>query len=267
MQKWKKYNRAIVPDFPPHLEVEDSFKNINARLQNSGMFFARWTSKFDYKKETEFWYVINDRKLELNDYSRNTRSKIRRGLRRCKVVLVEKDEIKQYGFESYSKSFLQYGTYILPKNINNFRKEIDMLDNAWHFWAIYNSDGKMIGYSQNRVLDDYCDYSTIKFHPEYLKLYPSFALFYTMNRYYLNDNKFKYVNDGARSIYHETNIQDFLMQKFKFRKAYCKLHIIYSMKIKFLISIIYPFRFLLQHFKIRQLNTLIIQEKIRRSYE
>ena len=191
MQKWKTYNRAIVPDFPPHLEVKDSINDIRVRLESSGMFFARWTSKFDCPIETEFWYVINDKKLELNDYSRNTRSKIRRGLKRCKVLLVDKNEIKEYGFESYSKAFLRYRTHLLPKNINDFRKEIDSLDEGWHFWAIYNSKDKMIGYSQNRVFDDYCDYSTIKFHPEYLNLYPSFALFYTMNHYYLNDNNFK----------------------------------------------------------------------------
>ena len=71
-----------------------------------------------------------------------------------------------------------------------------------------------------------------------------------MNDYYLNEKKFIYINDGARSISHETNIQDFLIQKFKFRKAYCKLHIIYSQKVKLLLLMIYPFRSLVQYLKI-----------------
>ena len=33
-----------------------------------------------------------------------------------------------------------------------------------------------------------------------------------MNRYYLNEQKFKYVNDGAKSMSHDTNIQTFLTQ-------------------------------------------------------
>ena len=55
----------------------------------------------------------------------------------------------------------------------------------------------MIGYSQNKIINNYCDYSTIKFHPNYLKFYLSYVkLFYTMNQYYLNEREFKYVNDG-----------------------------------------------------------------------
>ena len=234
------------------------------------MYFARWTSDFDCQVETKFWYVINDKKLDITDYSKNTRSKIRRGLKRCKVILVEKTEIKKHGFECYIQAFRSYRTHMLPKNIQDFTKEIDMLDETWHFWGIYNSDGKMIGYSQNKVFNNYCDYSTIKFHPEYLKLYPSFALFYTMNQYYLNENNFQYVNDGSRSISHDTNIQAFLMSKFKFRKAYCKLHIIYSKPVKILVKILFPFSRVLRCFDygpLVKINILLYQESIRRSYE
>ena len=128
----------------------------------------------------------------------------------------------------------------------------------------------MIGYCQNKITNSTCDYSTIKFHPDYLNLYPSYALFYTMNRYYLNEKGFKYVNDGARSISHETNIQSFLIQKFKFRKAYCKLNIMYSPKIQFILSIIYPFKSIISLFKFGpfiKINILITQEKIRKNYE
>ena len=39
-----------------------------------------------------------------------------------------------------------------------------------------------------------------KFHPKYLKYRPSDSFQFTsMNRYYLNDRKFKYVNNGTRS--------------------------------------------------------------------
>ena len=106
--------------------------------------------------------------------------------------------------------------------------------------------------------------------PNYLKLYPSYALFYTMNQYYLDEKRFDYVNDGARSISHETNIQEFLIKKFKFRKAYCNLNIIYSPKIKFILSIIYPFKSIISLLKFGpfvKINILINQEEIRRSYD
>ena len=83
------------------------------RLKTHKKFFARWVSNFDQDKKTEFWYVICDRKW-IQDYSRNTRSKIRRGLKQCKVKKVEKKEIINKGFYSYV-SFNNYNTHLLPK--------------------------------------------------------------------------------------------------------------------------------------------------------
>ena len=253
MTNWRKYNGALIPDQPPHIEITDSDSLINKKIGDNNVFFARWTTKFDRKEETDFWYIICDEKLTIEGYSKNTRSKIRRGLRKCEVKLVNKEEIKQFGFLSYSKAFQRYNADILSKNRKEFEDEIDNIDKDWHFWAIYNNDNLMIGYSQNKIAENYCDYSTIKFHPDYLKLYPSYALFFTMNQYYLNEKEYKYVNDGARSISHETNIQSFLIQKFRFRKAYCKLHIQYHPLINILIFILFPFRLLI----IKSNNTLL----------
>ena len=71
-------------------------------------------------------------------------------------------------------------------------------------------------------------YRTMKAIPKYQKLYAYYDLIYEMNRYYLEKRKVKYVNDGARSITNHSNIQLFLIDKFKFRKAYCRLEITYK---------------------------------------
>ena len=267
MNNWRKYNGSLIPLTPPHIEVDVT--GIEKKIQEEDAYFSRWTTDFDCKEETEFWYVICDNKLELTDYSRNTRSKIKRGLKNCEVRRIDKDIVLREGFESYNTAFLRYNTHLEAKSEDEFNQELRSLGNEWEFWGIYN-DVKMIGYSQNKVVDSCCDYSTIKFHPHYLKLYPSYALFYTMNQYYLNEKKYKYVNDGARSISHETNIQSFLIDKFRFRKAYCKLNIIYSPRVRLLLSLLYPFRLIIKFLRFGQflrLNILFDQEKIRRSYE
>jgi hypothetical protein len=51
-----------------------------------------------------------------------------------------------------------------------------------------------------------------------------------------------YVNDGARSITNHSNIQPFLIDKFNFRKAYCRLNIYYKCWLGITIKILYPFR-------------------------
>ena len=51
-----------------------------------------------------------------------------------------------------------------------------------------------------------------------------------------------YINDGARSIRHETNFQEYLIKYFGFRKAYCNLKIKYRRPYGWLVNLIYPFR-------------------------
>ena len=268
MLGWRKYNGALIPTSPPHIDVD--LTGIKEMIRKEKVYFARWTSHFDQDQQSQFWYVIQDKPLEMDDYKSKIRNQIRRSLKKCVVKKVDKKEIIQFGYDSYFSAFKNYNTYLTPLSKKNFINSISNLGIEWEFWGIYNLEGLMIGYSQNKIMKDYCDYSIMKFHPDYLKSRPSEALIYTMNQYYLNDRKFRYVNDGTRSISHDTNIQSFLIQKFKFRKAYCRLHIIYSKRVKLLISVIYPFRSLIRYFStgfFLKLNILIKQEKIRRSYE
>lgn len=86
----------------------------------------------------------------------------------------------------------------------------------------------MIAFAQNIIYEKTeADYTLIKLHPAYLKYYPAYALIYKMNEYYLAQQGFQYVNDGFRSILHETGIQDFLIKKFGFEKAPTGLHVYY----------------------------------------
>ena len=268
MTLWRKYNGSLIPDQPPHILVNDSENVIAKKIKEHNSYFARWTSNFDCQKQTDFWYVINDRHLKIEDYSKNTRSKIRRGLKNCIVKVVSLDKIKEIGYECYKYAFENYNTHLQPKSNLEFADDLDTLDREWEFWGVF-FDGKLIGYSQNRIVKDYCDYSTIKFHPKYLKYYPSYALFFSMNNYYLNEMKFQYVNDGARSISHETNIQEFLIQKFQFRKAYCKLHLSYSYKFKMIILLLYPLKSIIGIFNntfAKKVSSVLKQEAIRRSF-
>ena len=52
MNNWRKYNRAIIPTTPPHIEVD--IINIQKKIKKEGVYFARWTSNFDQKDVSEF---------------------------------------------------------------------------------------------------------------------------------------------------------------------------------------------------------------------
>ena len=246
MIEWKKYNGALIPQQPPHLEIEVHRSIMKQRIKEEHSFFARWVSEFDREKKSNFWYIINDKCLELEDYSVNTRSKIRRGLKELVVKKINKKDVLEQGYSVYISAFKRYKTINKPMLHNEFLNYIEDLDNLWEYWGVYTiKDNLLIAYSQNKVVYNQCNYSTIKFHVDYLKKYSSYVLYYTMNRYYLKERNLSYVNEGTRSILHKTNVQSFLIEKFKFRKAYCKLHIQYHPLVNIIIFILFPFRLLI----------------------
>ena len=178
------------------------------------------------------------------------------------------------GYEVYKKAFDNYNTTLTIASQDKFYE--DTLKNKnYDYFAVYSmlengNEDKMIAYSSNLIEGNSCNYKTIKFDPDYLALYPSYALIHEMNKYYLNEVSLDFVNDGARSISHDTNIQNYLIQKFDFRKAFCKLNIIYRWDIKLLIKILFPIKNIIKRYNNKitnKLSVLLLQEEIKRSYE
>lgn len=92
----------------------------------------------------------------------------------------------------------------------------------------------------------------------------SAALFYTMIYDYINLQGKRYVYDGERSVLHNTNIQNYLESVFDFRKAYCRLHVVYKKPIGTIVKIIYPLRKLFAYFRknkfAARINAVLILE-------
>ena len=65
MKTWRKYNGALIPSTPPHFKVDDS--SLDKKILEENVSFARWTTDFDCKKVTEFWYVICDKFIPIED--------------------------------------------------------------------------------------------------------------------------------------------------------------------------------------------------------
>lgn len=269
--RWRKYQGALMPDVPPHIAIEISYTDVRYLLKYSRAYFLRWISDFDCDDETDFYYVIKSSTRSLEELSSNTRSKVRRGLKNCSVRKVDRDYIAVNAYDVYRKAFGRYEADSRPVREEEFSDGIRNRDaSEWDFWAVFDKTGSLIAYSQNRLEDSSCNYSTIKFDPEGLRLYSSYALFFEMDNYYLNTLQLRYVNDGARSISHDTNVQNFLIDKFKFRKAYCKLHIAYRSDVRLLVMLLFPMRSFIGKFNVnplKKISVLLLQEEMRRSGE
>lgn len=207
-----------------------------------------WTDGFcNPSPNTEWYAVICRQHMNIEDNtSREARRKIRRGLLNCDVRKVDPDEIAAQGYSTYYAANMSYGRNPadIPKE-NIFQQSVysdKPFGDIRHQWAAY-ANGKMIAFAQNLLYDKTeVTYSLMKYHPDYLDIFPAYALIYRMNEYYLEQQGFEYVNDGFRSILHDTQVQDFLIKNFGFEKAYTNLNVHFRPPLGVILKMAQPFR-------------------------
>lgn len=241
-------DRWITPIGPAAQSFKIDKVHCRDLLHKLGGLWVMWTEGLESTHPASEWYAVicKEHKAVECVLSGNTRSKIRRGLKNCEVRQVDVSEIARNGYETYCAAHKGYGNNIssLP-TAEEFSRRV-MTDESFYdireHWAVYN-EGRMVGFAQNLLYDKTeVDYTHIKLHPKYLNRYSSYALFYRMNEHYLSYSGFQYVNDGFRSISHDTGIQDFLIREFGFEKSYTNLNVYYRPPIGQLLQLARPFR-------------------------
>lgn len=114
--------------------------------------------------------------------------------------------------------------------------------------------------------ENYIALSVVRTIPEYERQQVNAAIVYKILEDYQDFLSEGYICDSSRNISHETAYQDFLEKYFGFRKAYCILHIVYNLKIKWLIKLIFPFRKCLLKFDeigiVHQVNSILKMEEL-----
>jgi hypothetical protein len=245
-------NKMLFPYFAPDTAFKANNLLIKREIKRNKCFLLRYISHFDNPEYSKFWYIIKDEFVPIEEFSKNTRNQVKKGLKNSEVKKVSLDFFRSNCYEIYASSIKNYGQSPISKyefeNANYENEERD-------FWVVFSKQTNVpIAYSSNKVTETSCNYTYIKYHIDFQNLYPSYALHYEMDRYYLENKKVNYVNVGARSLLHETGIQDFLIKKFKYRRAYCKLNIVYSPFFSFMVKLIYPFRGLIKKIKLQKLN-------------
>ncbi|WP_372997150.1 hypothetical protein [Marinobacter sp.] len=268
---WRDNQGGLFPLSPPFMISELEESEARKTMKDQGALFIRWESEFDQIKQGAWWHIIKDGACSLSDLSSNTRSKVRRGMKTFRCEAASRDTVLAHGYQVYCSAFSRYETHEARYSAEAFREAVLALPEQTEFWGVWNeATGDMVAFSENFVESDVCFYNTIWFEPSALKKYSSYALFYEMNRHYLEDRGFRYVSDGARSLSHETQIHDFLESKFGFRKAYARLNVIYKPWLGVLVKVAYPFRERIGNVPLgpfKKASVLLKQEEIRRLCE
>lgn len=244
---WKYYNHAAIPTCAPHEEpnLEPLESGDIWRIENKVPLFARWTTNFDCKRQTNWWYVICEKPYSLELLkSKSTRKNIKKALKYSYVKNIKPYSLEKELYECYCAAYSRYKKADNKKTKAEFMKtyEEDQLNNI-KYWACFEKEtDKLVGYITIEEHEDYVNTLQAKFWPEYMKLKISDGIYHTLLDYYLNQKHKKYINAGERTINHITNTQDYKEHSFGYRKAYCTINLKYRPIVKFLINIIYPLR-------------------------
>jgi len=264
---WRENQKVLMPlSSLKTLIVEE--EEVGRILFNSQCFLARWESDFDSKSISEWWHVIKDTPEDISALAKKVRYEIRRAQKKYYVKQCSKEYILKHGYAVYKDAYKRYDTHEIMFESDEFNSAIERLPTCTEFVGVFSLDDTLVGFSENFISDNTCFYLTMWLSPEHMKFSSSYLLFHEMNVMYLNERNFHYVSDGSRSLSHSTNIHNFLMSKFAFRKAYCKLNVSYIRKVAVFISLVYPLRNVINKFEFplaNKVSILLKQEEIRRS--
>ena len=238
------YRKAWRFEDAPHKEPKLEKQEWQALLKQGGLL-VRNTYDFDQSSKSSFWYIIQNHFCGLEDFSSNERNKIRRSNKILTFKRISVDLLKQEGWNILKATYLDYAVSDRAMNETIFLEYLSSCEKqTFDYWGIFDQD-HLIGFCTVWLwLPDSCEYGLIGILPDYKhnNTYPYYGLFYNMNAYYLGEKGFRYVADGARSITEHSQIQDFLIQNFNFRKAYCQLEVHYRWWMKLTVKMLYPFR-------------------------
>lgn len=189
--------------------------------------------------------MIKDYFGGMEELSSKKRNQVRKSFKMCNIRMVSREEMIEQGYEVHVSAAENYKVKTVVPSPEEYRSRFSIESaKGYDYWAAFDKQsGRMIAFSINKVMPDYCNYETMKAIPLYLKShYPYYGLLYEMNRYYLQEKGLKFCNDGARSITNHSNVQPFLIDTFNFRKAYCHIKITYKWWFGIVIKSLYPFR-------------------------
>jgi hypothetical protein len=225
-----KYRRMVEPMAPAGHDAGLTQQQARDLLDELGGVLVRWGSGFS-EEDTGWYSIVCDDLLAVEDLpSRNARSKLRRGLKNCRAEQIDAGYLARHGYPVYASAFDRYsGRHEVDDEsrfVDKIRRAAPFPDLV-HYWGVFHAD-RLVGYSANYVFEDVEVSATeIKFDPAYLKHYSSYALMHRMTEHYL-DAGVGSLNAGGRSLAHDTAFQDYLVDTFRYHKAFTRLRVAFS---------------------------------------
>lgn len=251
MQGWRFYNHAAIPEGSPLSGVDLSPVEDGTiwKAEGERPLLARWTTDFDCDCESQWWYVIKDTPFDPAALKAKRRYEINKGQKNFEVRILDPRDCKEALYRVQVAAFSAYPSKYRPTvNKESFFAQTETWGKGTLVLGAFSREtGALSGYALLVEKDrNFVSFNVLKTDPVFEKYGVNAALVEKALDCYSDFLKNGGILcDGERNINHETAFQDYLQKYFGFRKAYCRLHIAYNPKIRWIVRLLYPFRRLL----------------------
>jgi len=248
IEGWKYYNNAVIPSCAPHmipnLAVVKNKEVFRSKQFQGRVLLARWTSDWDCERQTEWWYIIKDSPFDISKLKAKRRYEINKGIKNFDVRIVDASALKD---DFYRVTIEAYSGWPEKYRPNVSKESIQELIVSWSksiiFGGFDRESGELMAYAVLTDFGTYIEFSILRAVPNAEKLGINAAMVAGILEHFKEKLEHGiYINDGSRSIRHETAFQDYLEKYFEFRKAYCKLEIAYKGIVGMAVKCLYPFK-------------------------
>lgn len=220
------------------------------RAHGGEVAYIRNVYDFDCAENTAFWYVVRDKAMEIDDYpSKKDRQQIRRSLKAYDIKKVDIEEMGRVGYQVFYENWLRFPERHRPKleSKEAFESYLHVQEaRGVEFWVGYSTEtGEAVMWETVYVTGSMAVEERERLSYRYKQHYPTYGLNHVIANYYLQERGLRYVVAGVRTATEHSNVQDFLLKKMGFRKAYCKLKVWLRFPFNLIVPCAYPFRKLL----------------------
>ena len=248
--EWTLYHNTLVPRVS-HIDPDVSaIKSGVLWKEYPKALFAKYTTDFDCAEQTDWWYVIKDEPMDLQQLNAKRRYEITKGNRNFLVRRIDSAQCRAEMFRVTQAAYTAYPQKYRPDlTEEGFAKKIANWSRFEVYGAFSREEQTLCAYAMVRKDGNWADFCALYADPAYEKQAVNAAMVYGIllaNEDYLRNGGC--ICDGNRSIRHETAFQNYLEKYFYFRKAYCKLHLIFRPGVGLVVNMLYPFRKILRRF-------------------
>ena len=250
MKGWRIYNHCWMPICCAGMEKPDLSSIKTGEIWQEGGLFAQWTTDFDCQEETGWWHIIRDKSFSLEEVKSDYRKKIKKSEKNFTIKTISGEEYTDELYAVAQSAAKSYRNSQITIEKEVIRRMLQPSERIVVFGAFEKTSGECGGYAAIIRKNNCIDFCTLNVDPSYERLRINEALTYARLLYFNEElDSGKYIDAGARCVSHNTHHQDFLQEKFHFRKAYCKLHFVINPKYRLLFAILFNFRWLVRWLK------------------